>query len=525
MNRFKGTPQSGQKISSVVPAFFCWIFALIGVAFLAVVYAKGFAPRQVADGFKLFEQPDDIDLWFACSLVTVIFSGAGAALLAQRSTWTTNRCWNQRLQTTFPDEPWRWRTDWNARQIQPSRPTGRRYFVIWAVLCLLAGAPGLEKWLTDGGWPNDLVDGGAIAAIAIGTIVLLTTTVRTIKQRLGPSATLHLASETAITGGPLEGAIHYSAVNNDQQYLIRIVCERHWISQRRNSEGGTTTSQEVATEFEDTHRAFPNHGLIPIRFAVPYSAPPTTTDWITPVHIWFVELENAAGKKLNRFWVPVFETDDSRANFTLGHATADRSIAEETAEQILQRYQITVHQENDGLAIAVPPGRASGMGWGLTVFGLPFLAVSAFMLPKLWTWKADLSAAFEILTGLMFGGIFGLIGLFLTFAGLQLVFERRRVHITEDRISVRKSYLGLGWTSQLNWSEVKRINIASAGSSTGQRETYENVVAITDGMKKKNGRSMQHRWSIFHSLPDEAAKAAKEIIDSIAKPSENNQSV
>ena len=517
MSKLQGNPRSGQKMNSAVPAWFCWVFALIGVAFLSAVYAKGFAPTHDANGLKLFEEPDDIDLWFACTLVVVIFSGAGAALLAQRSTWTKTRRWKPSLETRFPEEPWRWRVDWNAQQIQPDRTSGRGYFVIWAVLCLLAGAPGLERWLSDGGLPNDLVDAGAVTAIVVGTLVILTTTTRSIKQFLGPSATLHLASETGITGGPLEGAIQYSAADEDREYLVRIVCERHWISKRRNSDGGTTTSQEVSTEHEDTYRAFPSNGLIPIRFGIPYSAPSTTTDWITPVYLWFVELEDAAGKTLSRFWVPVFETAKSSRAFALGEAAADRSITEETPEQVLQRHGIGVQNAGDSITVDVPPGRAGGMGWGLAIFGLPFLTVSVFMLPKLWTWKAEFVAVFEILTGVIFGGVFGLIGLFLTLIGLQLLFERRRVVITRHGVSVRKSYFGIGWTSQLDWEVVKRVNIAHAGSSTGHRKTYENVVAITNGMKKKNGGHMQHRWSIFHSLPSEAAHAGKDIVDSIAE--------
>lgn len=510
------TSRNGQRLSSAVPIWFALIFALLGVGFLAYVYSADFHPRLVNGEFHAFDKPDDKDLWVACPIVVVVFSGAGAALLAQGAKWRKSHRWVGSLEMTYPDEPWRWRTDWGARRVQPEQSAGRIYFLMWGLLCLFAAAPGLERLSIDGGWPDDLGDAMAVGAACFGTLAVLGCVRGFLKSILAPAAAFHLAAETGVCGGPLEGAIEFDAANENQEYLVRLVCERYWISEKRNSDGGKTRSLEVATEHDDSYRAFTESGLIPVRFAVPFSAPSTTLDWMTPVFLWYLELEDAVGKKLTRFWVPVFKTPKSSPHFELGTAAADRAIREETPEQVLMRYGVAVADDGDGVSISVPPRRTGSMSWVLALFAVPFLAVSAFMLPRLWNWKGGFGAVFEIVTGLIFGGVFGLIGLLIGIIAFQMLFERRRIWLRSDGLSVRRTYFGLGWTSTIAWQDVQRVQTISSGSVTGQRQGYRSVVAMTEGPPSKTGSPRTRRWSIISSLPDEAAVAARDLIESHA---------
>ena len=72
------------QIAGAAAGWFGWIFFLIGVGFLVVVYLNGFRPQNNGNGLRLFEKPDDIDLWTGTAIAVAAFSGAGAAMLAHR---------------------------------------------------------------------------------------------------------------------------------------------------------------------------------------------------------------------------------------------------------------------------------------------------------------------------------------------------------------------------------------------------------------------------------------------------------
>lgn len=507
------TAGTGETIASTSPGWAGWLFFLIGCAFLATVYGYGFRPTFDAGGFQLFQEPEDIDLWVACAIVVAAFSGAGAAILAQGSFWRRSRSWNQSLVSSHSEEPWKWRDDWASGKVTPERYSGRPYFVWWGGLCLLAAAPGLEWWLNRGGWPDHMVAYSAIGSAIVGVLALLFTLRAVFRDWAKPYSRLHLAAETGVLGGPLEGAIQYGAGNDDCEYVVRLVSERHWIKVRTSSDNSRTRTHEIATEHDESYRAFAENGLIPIRFAVPFHAEATSTDWSTPVYLWFVELEDTIGKTLGRFWTPVFKTSDSDASFELSGATADRSIADDTPEHVLQRHAISVTIDVGGRSVmTVPAGQTGATPWALGVFGAVCLGVSAFMLPNLWQWDDFVDALFNIFTGLIFGGVFGLFGVLLSVIALQMLFERRRITFGDESISVKKTYFGLGWTSSVNWSEIKAVIVSSGGSTSGKREKLLNVVAMTDGMTRKDGSHMSRRFSIVNAVPDEAARAARSLI-------------
>ena len=384
-------------------------------------------------------------------------------------------------------------------------------------MCLLAAAPGTEHWLKKGGLPDSAVTVTGLGAAAVGCITLITTLKAALKAAMQPRSCLHLAAETGIIGGPLEGAVDYPGGSGE--FCVRIVCERHWIKISKTSDG-SSQSHEISTQYEDTYRASAENGLIPVRFGIPFQEPETSVDRRTPVHLWFVELEDPKGNKLDRFPVPVFKTPDSNERFELRDASADRLIEEESPEDVLQRYGISVMRDDSSAGtgrtvIHVPPRRSGGQAWVWTIFGIVCLGIAVFMGSKIFVANRNFGAIIEITAGVIFGGVFGLFGLMMAIIGLQLLLERRRIEIDGHEIRVRRSYFGIGWQSTLQWDAVHKIKTTYSGSSSGRRGRYENVVAVTDGMRKKNGSSMSRDRSLINTVPTEAAEAAKSLLLSL----------
>ena len=131
MRTGKTKPEEGVSITNAGPAWIGWLFFLIGFSYLSYVYGSGFRPQHQADGWKLFDRPDDTDVWVGTALAVVCFSGAGAALLAHRAVWVQSRSWPPKLKHNSPGKPWLWQPDWAVREIMPDRPGGRGYFVAW----------------------------------------------------------------------------------------------------------------------------------------------------------------------------------------------------------------------------------------------------------------------------------------------------------------------------------------------------------------------------------------------------------
>jgi hypothetical protein len=378
--------------------------------------------------------------------------------------------------------------------------------VAWGILCLLSSLPGMEMWQRQGGWPAGMVSYSALGAAIIGGLTLiglLRAFVRTV--RLSRSS-LHLSAETRVLGWPLEGAIAFSTDVDSPEFFIRLVCEKHILQIRKTSKD-KSRSREIKTEYTDAYRGASQNGLIPVRFGIPFDNPETSTDWIAPVFLWFEELEDLNDQVLRRFWVPVFKTPASDPEFELGAVVADRLMSEESPDECLKRHGITVsgHSCDDyteQTTFVVPAGQAWSMAIWLGLFGGACLAVAGFALTRffasiallnpIWSLKA-LVGVISALISAVFVMAFGLAGLLFTGVAFQALFERRQVECDSSKLRIHKSYVGLGWTASIPWEDVKELRLSHSSSTTGQRRKFSNVVAVTDGMQRRNGSILMRR--------------------------------
>ena len=473
-----GSTMPRKPLATASPASMGWLFFFIGPCFLVPIYWQHFRPVQQANGWHFF-QPVKDDLLLGSLITTLAFSGAGAAILANRKKLLAT-AYDKTLQQLHADKPWKWRRDWEQRRVSPEVSHGQGIAVAWAVLCLLAAWPAVELWKADGwGTPDDANTGIGAFAVAAAILTAFLAARSWMRRRRSKLAILHLAAETGIIGGPLEGGVELRTPIDE--VLVRLVLERHWIMRRKTSDG-TTVEHKVALEYEDTYRANLTNGFLPIRFAVPYNKAETSREHLTPVYFWFVELEQNDGTKILRFQVPVFKTEQSREDFELGKSAVDSSIEEEEPEEILRRHGISItvaDQQNDAVqTIDVPPLRAPSLTFALLFFGVTFLGVAVGML-------LNGSSIFLYLFIVVFGGV----GLLLTLFALPMLFERRRVEFDNHSIRIRKSYFGFGWTRSLSWDDVKSIDISGRQSgSAGHRKIYKSVVASTEGASRVGPR-------------------------------------
>lgn len=405
--------------------------------------------------------------------------------------------------------------------IRPDQPHGRHYFVIWGLLCLLSSVPGIELWLHRGGVPNNIVSWSALGAATVGILTLIFSARSYLRTSRASQLTLHLSAETGVTGGALEGAIS-GAANDLTECIIRLVCEKHDLRVKKTHDG-SRHSHEVTAQYKDLYRSEAQHGMLPIRFGIPFDSPQTSVEWTFPLHLWFIELEGLDDQLLARFWVPVFRTPASHPDFQLGPAAADRLTSDESPVDCLARHGIKVtHMTGQPMTLEIPAGHSWTTAIWLSILGVACLAVAGFSLSRLAGLVASLRPAVDVITvasvisilgTLVFVIVFGLFGLLFVGITFQALFERRRVECDRSEVRIHHSYFGFGWTTSIQSQAIQELVLTHSSSVSGRRKMFMNVVATTNGMLRRDGSTMVRRRTIVGSVPREAAEAARLLLE------------
>ena len=504
------------------PSHSIWLgaFFLVGaLVLLGVAYAVMFRPQTVPT-LRLFDTAGHERL--LASLVAVgLLAAAGFPAAVQGRRYRTNFGFDKATQEAAPGRPWTWRADWSAGVLRPLREGTVAAPLALVVIALLAALPALEQFVHD---PKFEAGEGRLAAVVNLVVAAVSALIAIARVRRGtPRATLRLAGETGVIGGPLEGALVFPEPRaaTAPALLLRLVAEEHRrIERKRDNE--THIEHRTIARFEDTQKSRAESTLAAVRFAIPLDAPRQSRDHRSPMIRWLLEVTDPATGASWRYFVPVFETAESRDDFALPQTAGDRHLSEETPEEVLQRCGVKLAREGDRLTLTTPPFQNGLMATLLAAFGIACLVgatlsaggvIEAMQGGGRGGGRA-IARGIQIVFTIGFSGLFALVGLLLLALAISETLFTRSLTIEGTRVIIRRSLVGTRWLGlarrrELSADDVVGFGHTSKTGTTGQRGCRRNLALETT---QRGPRNRPVYRTALGSMPDEAHHAARALL-------------
>lgn len=323
--------------------------------------------------------------------------------------------------------------------------------------------------------PEELAQGNhAILAIllfdAVGLGLLAWAIHATLARRRFGEVVLHLDPYPGSIGGDVGGQVDLRLPHDAGMPIeATLACQRvHQVRSGKNTRTQRSAHWTDTRHFLTEPTADGNTRLY-LRFTPPAGLPvaEAQSDDYTE---WSLELRAAIpGVDLfQRFVLPVYDVPGSMRAATRVRETQVVQLAR--LESLLNLEQVP-----GGIALRQRPGRSLAGSLMLGIAGAVFAGVPAFLLYN----EAD------ILTLLLFGVVFGLVGLLLVLLGLWTLLNGLEVRVDDSGAEVRRFLAGIPvYRRALARPQLAGIGWRHAGSSqVGSRTTehYELVLRLQDG--------------------------------------------
>ncbi len=214
---------------------------------------------------------------------------------------------------SFPDEPWRWREDWERGAVKARNRAAAAGMLVFSVFWsgfvgfVLAMALANRGQVPAPAW----FVLGLFQLVGLGLLAWAVRELR-VARRYG-AAVFHMASVPGVLGGKLAGVVAVpSYAEPYAEYIVEIACER---TVRRGKSTSTEILWSAARRLDPAKLPARVDGVqVPVLFALPHHLPPSegNVNWRLRVRA------KQAGPDLDlTFAIPAFTTPESRPDFQL----------------------------------------------------------------------------------------------------------------------------------------------------------------------------------------------------------------
>ena len=444
-------------------------FAAVGV-FTAVIAVQRAAARNWTEAIFL-------------ALFAITFGGVGiggiAAALAGRRKLEAQAA----LETSHPESPWLWRSDWaSGRIVDSGRATMFTAWVFagfWNLISFPTGFLGVRAALQEGKFAALL----ALLFPLVGLGLLAWAVRATLRYRRYGVSRLELSTVPGVIGRTLVGIVRAPArMQPDDGFEVILSCVRRVTTR---SGKNTSTSERILWQEEQrvkgeparTAAAMETH--IPVAFRIPGDAEACDDTDSNNRVMWRLQLSGSVPgvDYESRFEVPIFRTAASGQPLSLEEEQL-------TAAQPASGYQqspdsrVVVTSNRRGTEVFFPAARNPGAATGLTFFLL------------LWLGCIGLQVYFG--APIVFPIVTGLFGLLILVGVLDLWLEVSRVTVDAGTLTVASGYLYPAREQTLSTSEVADVT-AALGMQAGTTVYYDVVIVRKNSKKIKAGRGLRDK--------------------------------
>lgn len=432
----------------------------------------------------------------AIQLLSVIIVSAGFPALIFGITAK-----KQAMQAPVPkpaddEKPWLKRADWAAGRIVSSSESALVFLWIFAIFWC-----GISAAITIAVVPQEWRRGNHEALIAlifpVVGLALLTYVLRmTLARRRYGQSIFEMAAVPAAPGGTLEGMIQLNTRLRPEHGLhLRLSCIR------RTSTGtgkDRHTSEKILWQDEKWLRPdLPEpegHTGIPVFFLLPDDRPESTAGKGDGIH-WLLEASaRVPGPNFQAvFEVPVFKLPE--ASGASDDPTRPYQMSLDEIRQAIHSHIRVNDTPDGGREFIFPAARNPGFASGATVFWLIWTGAVIFLICH--------RAPF------VFPLVFGAVDLLMTLFLLDLWLRRSRVVVTPAEITVRTSWLGLGYQRRLAAAQVAALELQQ-GASAGHQAYYD--------LKIRSPDSRQITAAAYIADKPEADWLVREMTKALGRP-------
>jgi hypothetical protein len=450
--------QTAQNSGKVIGYLFSIVFCLIG---MGVLY-----------GAAVNFEEGDMTTAVLMLVAALAFGGFGFAVYILLRTGFQRQNREATLQSSSPDEPWKWRDDWLVGRVRSMEKGSAGFWWGFAILWNLISTP-LLFFL-----PEEILEKGNYGALfgllfpLVGVGLVVAAIRKTIQGRKYGNCVFAMQHVPGVLGGEVAGTVIVPrGLPPGETLSMRLSCVQQ--IQRRSGKD-TRTDENVLWQTEQPSISLSPTGdaasqSAPVRFRIPYDSSPTARiDDATRV-FWKLEA-NAAVPGVDfstAFEIPVFKT-----------ATSSPQNTEEELRSEEMRDEAPVSAPVGQTIVTVGPSAGGGTEFVLHpnkgVPGtLPSL-VAMFVFAVIAVLLAYAGAPF--LFPLVFGGIALLIIFLIVFGA----YGESRIVVEDGHVSVRNTLFGIMRGRRMPCSSITKISVSGQGKA-GKRGYYSISLLRNDG--------------------------------------------
>ncbi len=374
-------------------------------------------------------------------LFLLIFSGAGAGiyLLGKFAIRRANK--QAELQDLYPDEPWKWRADWQNNTIKASNGPLRWFATVFAIFWNLVSLP---LWFVI---PAEVAKGNYEALIAvlfpivgIGVIIWA---IRSWRQyKIFGNSQLELRQTPIPLGGMLNAKLILpEEVPGGTELKLTLNC----IRKTQSSGSKKKTSENILWQTEQTIRipdVTGRYTAIPIRIQIPVDQPPAVADTSQTGIIWrlLVDTDIPGVDYETSFELPVFDTG---LDLQLHQDQSQNKLTSETGSAGIPANSGVIIE---GSRYWFPPGRNNLAVVAILFFGAIFTGAGIFLI---------------ISVSKIFGGVFAAVGALILWGAAALAFKRSEILLENGQLIASSGWFGLREKLRLPSFQIKKLWIKS----------------------------------------------------------------
>lgn len=396
----------------------------------------------------------------------LLFGAAGIGIILYALTAGRRRRKSRALQQSHPDEPWRWRAEWNSGVLPSDNGKMLKFIGFFALVWNLISLPlpfMLWREVTAKANPAALI--GLVFPLVGLALIIWLGRLWLADRRYG-RATFTLDTLPAALGDRLSGELTVPAsLPAGSMLRVHLDCVR-----RRTTGSGRhrSTTEDLLWQDEQRLPLQPHHLLqgtrVHLVFPLPADQPPSDdTDPENRV-LWRLRAQaDVPGVDFSAlFEVPVFRVA------TGTHAPEQGPAVSEAAEPAdWRRTGVEPRYGAEGFEYYFAPARNKGIASGLTLIALVFSGATAAL------WLAD-----QLLMAL----IFGLFSLILLWASLHTWLIRSRLVPGHGRLRMRRGYTASGKLRDIGAADISAITF-EPGMRAGHTQYYDLIAELAGGRR------------------------------------------